>query len=344
MKDERQESQAEPRPGPASTSAGTSATNVVDGCPSRWPESRLPMMLVGGIAAAAAAVVGLLASVARLPNAAAQPEKYMNGAQWKAFLAASREDGPSWFARWNTMVQPRIDQLVALAESERDGKGVGDVDADGGGEPFRLTLVGDSTMMQQHGVLCAFLGERPGRRFDPAVHQEECCVDTLPRGHPQPARKGANNPSLAVGSGNAAGEEVGGSGGRGLCVRHYFQRFAEAPDWESLGSPDAVYFGVGLHLLHMTRRGHPLEAEKVQGWLNYERDLERAVQTYRAEGGDGFRRSRPVMTRLGVPVVEGDLIVRDQEWATPQQDGRHYPMLVPVEVWELLGVLVSPFA
>lgn len=24
-------------------------------------------------------------------------------------------------------------------------------------------------------------------------------------------------------------------------------------------------------------------------WLNYERDLENAVETYRAEGGDGFR-------------------------------------------------------
>lgn len=31
-------------------------------------------------------------------------------------------------------------------------------------------------------------------------------------------------------------------------------------------------------------------------------------------------------------MVEGDLIVRDQEWATPKQDGRHYPVLVPVEV------------
>ncbi|CAN0179727.1 unnamed protein product, partial [Ectocarpus sp. 13 AM-2016] len=27
-----------------------------------------------------------------------------------------------------------------------------------------------------------------------------------------------------------------------------------------------------------------------------------------------------------------DLIVKDQEWATPKSDGRHYHMLVPVEV------------
>lgn len=112
------------------------------------------------------------------------------------------------------------------------------------------------------------------------MHQEECCVDTLPREHPQPAGEGANtDPTLALSEG----------GGRGLCFRHHFQKFAEPPDWVSLGSPDAVYFGTGLHLLHMTRRGHPLEGDNVQAWLNYERDLERAVKTYRAEGGNGLR-------------------------------------------------------
>lgn len=69
------------------------------------------------------------------------------------------------------MAQPRIDQLAALVESsEREGEGGSDHDGDSGGRgPFRVALVGDSTMMQQHGVLCAFLGERPGRRFDPSV-------------------------------------------------------------------------------------------------------------------------------------------------------------------------------
>lgn len=69
------------------------------------------------------------------------------------------------------MAQPRINQLATLVESEREGssddRGVGV--GGGGGRPFRIAIVGDSTMMQQHGVLCAFLGERPGRRFDPAV-------------------------------------------------------------------------------------------------------------------------------------------------------------------------------
>lgn len=45
-----------------------------------------------------------------------------------------------------------------------------------------------------------------------------------------------------------------------------------------------------------------------------------------------IRRARPVLARLGVPLVEAELIVKDQAWATPQEDGRHYGMLIPVEV------------
>lgn len=50
------------------------------------------------------------------------------------------------------------------------------------------------------------------------------------------------------------------------------------------------------------------------------------------------------MARLGVPLVEADLIVKDQAWATPAEDGRHYHALVPVEIYSLLGVLTSPYA
>lgn len=50
------------------------------------------------------------------------------------------------------------------------------------------------------------------------------------------------------------------------------------------------------------------------------------------------------MERLGVPIVAADLIVKDQAWATPNRDGRHYQQLVPVEVWELFGALVAPYA
>lgn len=49
------------------------------------------------------------------------------------------------------------------------------------------------------------------------------------------------------------------------------------------------------------------------------------------------------MARLGIPLVEGDLIVKDQSWATRVQDGRYYHGIIPVEVWDLFGVLVSPY-
>ena len=48
------------------------------------------------------------------------------------------------------------------------------------------------------------------------------------------------------------------------------------------------------------------------------------------------------MARLGVPVVDGAQIVDGQAWASRRTDGRHYHPLVPVEVFALLGALVSP--
>eukprot|EP00904_Undaria_pinnatifida_P006291 jgi/Undpi1/2792/HiC_scaffold_14.g06169.m1 len=352
-------------------------------------------------AVGAATAAAALACTSLLPRRGdAQPSKYMHGAAWKAFLGGSGGKAPSWFERWNAMVQPRIDELAAMAESEGRESGAG-------GDPFTVTMVGDSTMMQQHGVMCAFLGERPGRRFDPKKNQEKCCVDTLPR---EISGDGGGNhakPTLTNNGGKRTGEEA--VGGRGLCFRYVFQRFAEHPGEEQLGAADAVYFGSGLHFLHMCRRGHGLDPPRVKGWLNYERNLEQAVEAYRSGGGEKFRlvfmtshtveeskyegefldlvvayrnndtdiigecerqgpvgyerhtycrqalmdrggsevlnrRSRPVMANLGVPLVEGDLIVKDQRWATGKQDGRHYHMLVPTEVWEFLGVLVSPYA
>lgn len=47
------------------------------------------------------------------------------------------------------------------------------------------------------------------------------------------------------------------------------------------------------------------------------------------------------MERLDVPIVGADLIVKDQAWATHPRDGRHFQLLVPVEVWELFGILAS---
>lgn len=54
------------------------------------------------------------------------------------------------------------------------------------------------------------------------------------------------------------------------------------------------------------------------------------------------RRARPVMARLGVPLVDAGKIVDGEIWATKRFDGRHYHALVPMELFELLGALISP--
>ncbi|CAM9442635.1 unnamed protein product, partial [Scytosiphon promiscuus] len=171
---------------PWSSGAGASSGGATRGGGGSGSGSKLPFVVAGNLALATAACAWLVSS--SLLGVNGQPDKYMTAASWKEFLSVGGDGGASWFARWNAMAQPRIDELAALAEAEaaengRNGIG-GDTGIDGNGghaEPFRVAMVGDSTMMQQHGVICAFLGERADRRFDPAMHQEECCIDTLPR-------------------------------------------------------------------------------------------------------------------------------------------------------------------
>ncbi|CAN0390024.1 unnamed protein product [Pylaiella littoralis] len=386
-------------PPPSNSVADTSSSSSSSsGYQARW----LPLMPVRSYSAAVTAWATLV--LVSLFTADAQPHRFENGGTWKARMSRVDGVGSSWWGRWNSMIQPRIDELVAVLESDRERNH---------SWPFRVTMVGDSTMMHQHGVVCGFLGERPGRRFDPTQHQEECCIDTLPREVHNSEVTFDVHTDITFGNTTGTAE-----GGRGLCFRHHNVNYLDSSEWESFGSPDAVYFGCGMHLMHMARPGGGISGESVRGWLTYERDLENFVDTYRAEGGNGFRlvfmtthsiqdsvysgdfrelmqgywdnnteaisscqdrvgtlaqgitglqdgynvdtycrlglmvrngsnivnaRARPVMARLGVPLVEADLIVKDQEWATLPQDGRHYGMLVPVEVWELLGVLVSSF-
>lgn len=54
------------------------------------------------------------------------------------------------------------------------------------------------------------------------------------------------------------------------------------------------------------------------------------------------RRAKRVLARLGVPIVDAAQIVEGQAWASKPSDGRHYHSLVPLEIFALLGALVSP--
>ena len=40
-------------------------------------------------------------------------------------------------------------------------------------DPYLVFMVGDSTMSHQYGAICAFMGERDGRRYDPDVRNQE---------------------------------------------------------------------------------------------------------------------------------------------------------------------------
>lgn len=94
-------------------------------------------------------------------------------------------------------------------------------------------------------------------------HHEQCCIDTLPRGDKHRRRGETRKGSSRLGPEIAVGEVD--EGGRGLCFRHAFQRYSVPPDREALGNADAVYFGSGLHFLHMCRPAHPVEGLRVRG-------------------------------------------------------------------------------
>lgn len=47
------------------------------------------------------------------------------------------------------------------------------------------------------------------------------------------------------------------------------------------------------------------------------------------------------MARQGVPLVDGGMIVDGQKWATSEEDGRHFEMIVPIELFSFLSILTS---
>ncbi|CAM9324458.1 unnamed protein product, partial [Ectocarpus sp. 12 AP-2014] len=290
----------------------------------------------------------------------------------------------------------KLDVLAALVENQQGGRRE---------KPFRVLMVGDSTMRHQYGALCGFMGEREGRRYNP---REE-------------------------------------GGGRGLCFQLDQLRFLDpkragetSVDAFYFGSGLHL-----LHMLPHWPEMNPMEPLRVQSWLNYESLLEGVVQAVRKNSGQNVkvifmtnhaiadelfegvykliraayregegnatiraecqhqnntqvkqaasvnnthgnysysdwhgtpdltefmihpegrglftvdtyceeavldrrgslqlsRRARPVMSRLGVPLVDAARIVEGQGWASIPGDGRHFHKIVPIEVAELLSVL-----
>ncbi|CAM9242043.1 unnamed protein product, partial [Sphacelaria rigidula] len=70
------------------------------------------------------------------------------GKWWKDFLSSGSER--SWFDHWNPFLQVKFDELSRLAEEDPDKP------------PYKVSMVGDSTMRHQFGAMCAYLAEREG--------------------------------------------------------------------------------------------------------------------------------------------------------------------------------------
>ncbi|CAM9845759.1 unnamed protein product [Ectocarpus sp. 12 AP-2014] len=363
----------------------------------------------------------LLLVLGLLKCAVCRDDAMITGGHWKEYLTS--EKGNAWFEPWNHVMQAKLDVLAAIVEDEQESSS-----STSSEKPFRVLMVGDSTMSHQYGAICGFMGEREGRRYDPEEAQHGspgCCMDTLPKE-----------------------DEGEGGGGRGLCFEFDQFRFLD-PKRAARTSVDAYYFGSGLHLLHMYPRWpdmHPMEPLRVQSWLNYESLLEGVVQAVRYKSGPNVkvvfmtnhaiaderfhgeykdiraayregpgnatiraecqdqnntqvkqaasvedahgdysysdwrgtpdiaeymiypegqglftvdtyceeaildrrgslqlsRRARPVMSRLGVPLVDAARIVEGQGWASNPSDGRHFHKIVPIEVVDLLSVLGAP--
>lgn len=69
-------------------------------------------------------------------------------------------------------MQAKFDELAAIAESEASRAVAASRGDDPSSTPYRILMVGDSTMKHQFGAACGFLAERPGKRFDPKVCED----------------------------------------------------------------------------------------------------------------------------------------------------------------------------
>ncbi|CAM9449902.1 unnamed protein product [Ectocarpus sp. 12 AP-2014] len=243
------------------------------------------------------AFLGLLLQASRHTVLAEPCNEVVCGYWWKNYL--SGEDGNAWFDSWNKFMQAKLDLLASIAEEREDTET----------EPFRVLMIGDSTMSHQFGAICGFMGEREGRRFDPEVTQRGapgCCMDTLPK--------------------EDGGEE---GGGRGLCFQYDQFRFLD-PKRPDRTSVDAYYFGSGLHLLHMYPHWpemNPMEPLRIQSWLNYESLLEGVVEGVRAKNGQDVNRFHDEPRHRRRAIYRR--VQRDSRRLSGRRGERHHPGGVP---------------
>eukprot|EP00903_Cladosiphon_okamuranus_P006918 g6733.t1 len=303
---------------------------------------------------------------------------------WEQCLSTHSSIGSEplvWFGAWTQTLQPKLDRLLVTSRQQQEGWS-----KDNG---LLIIFSGDSTIIQQFQVLGELLRRRndfhPVTGPDAEKQQKYELTFGAPRGTP-------------------------GS------VTFLFYRVFEACLLEKknahVRTAYAMYFGCGMHLLHLYPVQFPTMMEQaLRSWERYEFLLSDNIQAWRklnpgiklvymsthtideskyfGKWGDtlqGYKARDPtylescklkfestlpkesrlrenleeacidtvfgargvqllnerglsVMKETGVPVVPAHMLVEGQQWATPEGDGRHYPYLIPMELFWLLNTL-----
>lgn len=81
-------------------------------------------------------------------------------------------------------MQAKFNELAVIAESEASRAVAASRGNDPSSTPYRILMVGDSTMKHQFGAACGFLAERHGKRFDPKVCEDR--VQVIGQKQPRP--------------------------------------------------------------------------------------------------------------------------------------------------------------
>ncbi|CAM9926993.1 unnamed protein product [Scytosiphon promiscuus] len=290
-----------------------------------------------------------------------------------------------WFETWNATIQPKMDRLLETSRMQQEGWS-----KENG---LLLVFSGDSTIIQQFQVLSEFVTLRSDFHPVTGADAERLQKYELTFGGPR------STPGTVT-----------------LVFYRVFETCVLAKENPHVQRAYAMYFGCGMHLLHLIPVQSPSllqQALQRRGWAGYETLLTQRIEGWRQANPDirlifmsthaideskyfgdwlhaleGYKARNPVfldsckakfdqalpadsplranleqacvdtvfgergvellnaraltvMGKKGVALVPAHSVVAGQQWATPAADGRHYPYLVPLELFWLFNTLES---
>ncbi|CAN0426146.1 unnamed protein product [Pylaiella littoralis] len=160
-----------------------------------------------------------------------------------------------WFETWNATIQPRLEQLLATSREQQEGwsKEHG----------LDLVFAGDSTIIQQFQVLGEFMKTRS---------------DYHPVTGPDAERQ--QKYELSIGGARSTPGSV-----TFIFIR-VFEGCVPGVSSPAVKNAYAMYFGCGLHLLHLwPTKGPAMSARALHSWAHYDTLLRESV--------DGWRKGNP---------------------------------------------------